>query len=126
MKEPIKPPLCFYIILILDFLYWRKVVNFVPPSLEVKPRDSIAAASFRDYAFYSNPIANYPDTVFYHNLKKDQKGWSKVALINKKRQLGIYVYYDATYLPNFIQWKFLEDGHYVTGLEPANCLVEVQ
>jgi len=69
-------------------------------------------------------MTNYPDTVFYHRLKKDQRGWSKAALINKRRQLGLCVYYDATYLPNFIQWKFLEEGHYVTGLEPANCLVE--
>ena len=55
----------------------------------------MAATNFRDYAFYSNPMTNYPDTVFYHRLKKDQRGWSKAALINKKRQLGLCIYYDA-------------------------------
>jgi len=119
-----KTPFMFLYHINIGYPLLEKGSQFCAPSLEVKPRDSIAAVSFRDYAFYSNPIVNYPDTVFYHNLKKDQKGWTKAALINKKRQLGLYVYYDATYLPNFIQWKFLEDGHYVTGLEPSNCLVE--
>jgi hypothetical protein len=51
-------------------------------------------------------------------------GWSRAAFMNSKKNLGIYIYYDTRYLPHFIQWKFLEMGNYVTGLEPSNCLVE--
>jgi hypothetical protein len=36
----------------------------------------------------------------------------------------VYVRYRLAELPRFIQWKMVGVGTYVTGLEPANCLVE--
>ena len=94
------------------------------PSLQVIPRNHHAEKEIDYFDQYSTPKVNYPDTVFYHQLKIDTTGWSRVALVNPARNLGISVYYDAGHLPHFIQWKFLEMGNYVTGLEPANCLVD--
>lgn len=94
------------------------------PSLQVIPRNHHAEKNIDYYNQYSAPKIDYPNTVFYHQLKTDATGWSRVALMNPERNLGISLYYDAHHLPHFIQWKFLEMGNYVTGLEPANCLVE--
>ena len=38
--------------------------------------------------------------------------------------LGVYLRYRQAELPRFTQWKMVCAGTYVTGLEPANCLVE--
>jgi len=94
------------------------------PSLQVIPRDKQAEKGMDRYNYYSAPEINYPDTVFYHQLKTDATGWSRAAFINSEKNLGIYIYYDSRYLPHFIQWKFLEMGNYVTGMEPSNCLLE--
>ena len=94
------------------------------PSLQVIPRDKQAEKDMDKYNYYSAPELNYPDTVFYHQLKTDATGWSRAALINSEKNLGTYIYYDSRYLPDFIQWKFLEMGNYVTGMEPSNCLLE--
>lgn len=101
-----------------------KGTKLVAESEKVKPRDKIAEEYFTDYDIYQEPTDNYPDVVFYHKLKTNNKGWSKVELINEKLKERIYLKYNAKNLNNFIQWKFTGKGDYVTGLEPANCLVE--
>ncbi|CEP67759.1 Protein of unknown function DUF4432 [Moorella glycerini] len=93
-------------------------------SREVKPRDEVAARGLASYRIYQGPTPGFPDTVFYHDLLPDAKGWCQAALVNRRVNLGVYVRYEHQNLPNFIQWKFTGEGDYVTGLEPANCLVE--
>ncbi|OPZ83792.1 MAG: hypothetical protein BWY76_02117 [bacterium ADurb.Bin429] len=48
----------------------------------------------------------------------------RVALLNPALGLGVGLRYHQKTLPRFIQWKQMGFGHYVLGLEPANCLVE--
>lgn len=119
-----KSPLMLLYHINIGYPLLDKETRLYIPSLQVIPRDKHAEKVIDKYDYYTAPALDYPDTVFYHQLKTDATGWSRVALVNSKRKLGIYVYYDAQYLPHFIQWKYLEMGNYVTGLEPSNCLVE--
>jgi hypothetical protein len=47
-----------------------------------------------------------------------------VRLENAGNGMKAYLKYDATTLPNFVQWKMCGASEYVLGLEPSNCGVE--
>jgi hypothetical protein len=72
------------------------------------------------YNDFSEPVHEGEQYVYKHALG-DLCGKTKAAIINKKLGYGLYVEFDKTQLPNFMQWKRLSKGDYVVGLEPANC-----
>ena len=72
------------------------------------------------YNDFSAPVFEGAQYVYKHELGGDG-GKTKAAIINKKLEYGLYVEFDKTQLPNFMQWKRLSKGDYVVGLEPANC-----
>ncbi|KLU40849.1 MAG: aldose 1-epimerase family protein [Limnochordia bacterium] len=98
--------------------------ELVADSLEVRPRDEIAAPEFGSYQLYKGPTPNYPDTVFYHKVRPKEDDMAEAVLLNRRLDLGLKVRWEPTHLPNFIQWKYTGEGTYAAGLEPANCLVE--
>ncbi|SMB90905.1 protein of unknown function [Thermanaeromonas toyohensis ToBE] len=98
--------------------------ELLAPSRRLEPRDEVAAKDLANYRTYQGPTPGFPDTVFYHDLEVDQEGWTQAALVNPRLNMGVYVRYEKKNLPNFIQWKFTNEGNYVAGLEPANCRVE--
>jgi hypothetical protein len=98
--------------------------ELVADSLEVRPRDAVAAQEFSTYQIYKGPTRGYPDTVFYHKLRPSCDGMTSAVLLNRRLDLGLAVRWDPRNLPNFIQWKYTAEGTYGAGLEPANCLVE--
>ncbi|NLX42061.1 MAG: aldose 1-epimerase family protein, partial [Chloroflexi bacterium] len=102
--------------------------QLVAPSATVTPRDPVAAAGMDNYATYEGPTEGYAEQCFYHEMVADADGWVTVMLANRAfdggRGLGLYLRYRQDTLPRFTQWKMVGQGDYVTGLEPANCLVE--
>lgn len=102
--------------------------ELIAPSRQVTPRDAVAAPGLETHNRYEAPIAGYAEQCFYHEMIADADGWVTVLLANRGydggRGLGAYVRYRQDTLPCFTQWKMVGQGEYVTGLEPANCLVE--
>jgi len=100
----------------------------VSPTEEVIPRDEEAKIGKEDYYKFTLPIHGFKEKVYYHKMKPDQKGNVCAAIINKKfnngEGLGVYVKYSIKELPYFIEWKMMNEGTYVVGMEPSNCLVE--
>jgi hypothetical protein len=94
----------------------------------VVPRDDVAAPGLDNHARFEAPIEGYEEQVFYHDMIADENGYVTVLLVNREfnngQGLGAYVRYRQEELPRFIQWKNVCAGTYVTGFEPANCLVE--
>ena len=82
---------------------------------------------FKQYDKFSFPIKDYDFQVFYHDIEPDADNYSNVALVNKSynngQGIGIRLRYNKDSLPYLIQWKYLAEGEYVCGLEPANSLV---
>jgi len=79
-----------------------------------------AANCPESYNDFTAPVHEGPQYVYKHDLG-DFGGKTKAAIINKKLEYGLFVEFDKTQLPNFMQWKRLSKGDYVVGLEPANC-----
>jgi len=102
--------------------------ELLAPSRDVRPRDEVAAPGLAVHNRYEAPIDGYEEQCFYHDMVADAEGNVTVMLVNRGygggQGLGVYLKYRRAELPLFTQWKMVCSGTYVTGLEPANCLVE--
>ncbi len=96
------------------------------PTLEVTPRDAVAARGLGEWNKLTGPQEGFQEQVYYHRLGQDSTGFTWVALVNRTlaQGLGVYVKYRPGQLSQFTQWKMLGQGTYVLGFEPANCRVE--
>jgi len=101
---------------------------YVINSRETKARDEDAQAGLDTWSQFPAPTPHQPEMCYYHDVATDADNRATVAFVNRGiaggRGLGIYISYDKTAMPYFTQWKMPAQGHYVTGLEPANCRVE--
>jgi hypothetical protein len=86
----------------------------------VRPRDARAEKGFATHTRFDEPDPGFPEQVFFHKPKVDGNGYSQAAIINRELDFGAYVRYRAAELPYFAQWKLMDAGGYVCGLEPAN------
>jgi hypothetical protein len=93
----------------------------VAPSRDVLPRDADAAAHLDRHTGFEAPADEFPEQVFLHDLKTDAEGRTLVGLLNHELGVGVTLRYRKADLPYFNQWKMNEKGHYVCGIEPANC-----
>ncbi len=101
----------------------RYLVN----SRESRPRDADAAPHFDTWGEFPGPTPDQVEWVYYHDLATAADGTTLVGFANPVQEggaMGLYLKYDKAALPFFGQWKMPAEGTYVTGLEPANCLVE--
>lgn len=97
-------------------------------SVDVKPRNEIAAAGIEDYNRFQPPTPGYEEQVFYHTPAADDEGFAQAALINRVfqngRGLGGYIKFRVEQLPRLVQWKMMGQTQYVCGLEPATNWVD--
>lgn len=94
------------------------------PSVETIPMDDNARIGMEEHLTIQVPRDDYCQQVFYHKLAADSEYRTFVAVINERLKLGVYIKYDIRQLPKLVQWKSMQPGDYVLGMEPANCLVE--
>jgi hypothetical protein len=70
------------------------------------------------------PVRDYQEKVFFHDLAADAQGRTFIALVNPDvgdgRPLAIVERFSVKELPRFTQWKMVRKGFYVLGLEPGN------
>lgn len=91
--------------------------------LETDVRDEVAAKGLAEEpcTVFGEPIVGYEEQVFYHRLKKDEKGWCHATMENPDRKVALTVSFDSANVPYLIHWKCRDAGNYVTGIEPSNC-----
>jgi hypothetical protein len=102
--------------------------RLVSATKSYQPRDSDAEEGKERYAQFQAPTAGYREKVYYHDLVPDADGYCVTALVNENHNggqgLGFYVKFRQDQLPVFTEWKMMDAGTYVVGMEPANCHVE--
>ena len=91
------------------------------PSRAVHPRDDAARSGVDDWDRFGPPEAEYPEQVFRHELAPDAP--VAVRLRNPRLGAALTISFHSGALPHLYQWKMLERGTYVLGIEPANCSV---
>jgi hypothetical protein len=105
--------------------------RLIAPTLSTTPRDADAVEGKEQFAQLAPPTAGYREKVYFHELARDAQGQVTTAIVNPEGDagdgagpgLGVYCTYRPEQLPYFIEWKMLDAGTYVVGMEPANCLV---
>lgn len=101
--------------------------RFLAPSIAVTPRDPDAAEGVGDWSRMQAPTPGYKAQVFFHQMRLNTDGSVTAALVNEGERLrdlkGVYVRYNPDELPCFTQWKMMDQGAYVLGMEPGNARV---
>jgi hypothetical protein len=105
--------------------------KLIAPTLTAMPRDADAEDGKERYALMQPPEAGFREKVYFHEFAHDAEGRVAAAIVNPDGDagdasgpgLGVYCRYDPAQLPRFIEWKMMDAGTYVVGMEPANCLV---
>jgi hypothetical protein len=95
----------------------------LPPCEDV-PRDEDAADGLARARMFEPPTDGYREKVYYRDPPASADGLVRAALVNRGADppLGVGVSFRKRELPRLIQWKMMGRGHYVCGIEPANCL----
>ena len=95
-------------------------------SVDMTPRDADSQAGAANWDCFEPPLKGRPHQLFYHQLRPDGDGRAHVVLTGlvNSRPIGIYISYTHAVLPWFANWKCMQAGNYVTGVEPANAWVE--
>ena len=77
-------------------------------------------------AIFSEPEKNFSDQLFYFDLNTKNNSLTKYALINRSinngNGLGISIQYSKDVLPNLLEWKKLDEAHYVVEIGPTNAM----
>lgn len=93
------------------------------PSKEVHPVDELSEESVAQWADFEPAVRNQRERVYFHDMAANSQGWVNVILVPQREQpqFGLRLSYDASTLPQFVQWKMTGENHFVLGLEPSNC-----
>jgi hypothetical protein len=112
----------------LGFPLVGSTARLILPEHTTQPRDDNAAAGLPECLSFSDPVADYAEQVFYHDLLAGADGRVEISLVNAAfnggQGLGLTLRYPKIQYPVFVEWKMMQAGTYVVGLEPSNCHVE--
>ena len=96
----------------------------VPPG-DVIGWDEVSRSAEADNGRFLPPTPGFPVQVFEHRLATNVGNWVRVGVVNEREPasagIGVVVEYDRRQLPRLWQWRMLNQGLYLTGIEPANC-----
>jgi hypothetical protein len=94
-------------------------------SASMKVMDGCPAGDKNEWNIIPEPVPEYQERVYYHDVLTDKDGNCIVGIVNNNfggnRKLALNMKYKKEQLPILVQWKYMHEGEYVTGLEPANC-----
>ena len=77
--------------------------------------DKEAENGIESYDVFQEPFSEYKEKVYYHEMKENKNKCVKCAVISDEAEapFGLYLTYNKMELPQFVQWKMLENQYYV-------------
>lgn len=92
--------------------------QFSSPELHVTPENDDARAATEPWSTITEPDAGSKSLVFRHHLPLEPR--TVVRVTNPETQVALEIDFDAITLPHLHQWKVMQPGQYVVGIEPSN------
>jgi len=89
-------------------------VLFATPSVPKDQKDA--------HLDFVAPQEAFVEQAFLHKMRRDPEGMVRLALVNRDtadHPWGILYEYDGAVFPHFFQWRYLDRGRYVIGIEPS-------
>lgn len=101
--------------------------RLILPAASVEPRDAEAQKDADQWHTFHAPVRNYAERAYFVTPTPRPDGTVTAALVQPHfgggRGLAVTLTWPAAALPKFIEWKMMAEGHYVVGMEPANCFI---
>lgn len=102
--------------------------QMITPTQTIAARDAEAEDNKKNWNRMDAPIHAYKEKCYYHDMKPGRNGEVVAALVNdgfkRGNGFGVYVKYNKSQLPRFVEWKQMGEQDYCVGFEPCNCGVE--
>lgn len=110
----------------IGFPLLSQTARLLLKSAQVTPRDADSRVGLTTWDRFAPPEVERPHQLFYHQLIPDTHGLAHVMLVGMQetQPLAVYLSYTHDVLPWLVNWKCMQAGDYVTGIEPANAWVE--
>lgn len=89
------------------------------PSASVVGASDLANAEMAQHSEFHAPEQGCVERCYFHAVKADEDGKAYVAVVNEELQLAVVFTYLPSQLPAFTEWKMLNEGEYVLGIEPG-------
>ena len=91
----------------------------------VKVKDDCPIEDADEWNRIIEPQRNYENRVYYHDVEPDIDGYCRIGVINNSildsKKLKLTMKYKKEQMPILTEWKRMDSGEYVIGLEPGNC-----
>jgi hypothetical protein len=84
-----------------------------------EPGSCVSASSSQDFWQLTGPRADFVEECYEHDMRADADGFVSAAVINQKREIGVFQRYPRAALPHHITWRQLGDVAYVVAMEPS-------
>jgi hypothetical protein len=94
-------------------------------SADIEPYDPNAEAHLGKVLRFSAPRPGFQGQDFLHTMVADSAGYALAAMVNPRLEggLGLYLRFRTNSLPYLNEWKMLDEGDYVVGIEPVNTKI---
>src|SRR5680860_525083 len=88
--------------------------KLILPKSVTAPKDEEAKKGIKNFNEFSEPVDNFNEQVFLHDIEADKEGNCSAALVNSEfnngEGIGISIKFNKNNLPNLIQWKQVSSG----------------
>ena len=84
-----------------------------------QPGSCVSEASSPDFWQLTAPRADFVEECYEHDMRAGADGFVSAAVINRKREIGVFQRYPRSALPHHITWRQLGDVAYVVAMEPS-------
>jgi hypothetical protein len=94
-------------------------------SRSVEPYDAAAAAALAEVRRFAAPDPAAVGLDYLHAMAADAQGYGRAAVVNRDLAggLGLSLRFSLATLPFLNEWKMLNEGDYVVGIEPVNTKI---
>lgn len=94
--------------------------RLIAASREILGADDTAKAEIDQYDRFHAPEKGAAERCYFHKPIAGADGFTQVAVVNDALELGVRFSFRPDQLPCMTEWKMLNEGEYVLGIEPGN------
>ena len=91
----------------------------VPSAKTTTDYTNVTAELMAGYRTLSNPMPDFTESCFEHELVAEPAGTVPVGIVNRGIGLGVYQVFDISQLPHHTVWRMMGEDTYAMALEPA-------
>ncbi len=108
----------------LGYPFLSPATQIYLPSVRVWERTPYAKQGLAGWSHADEPCESIEEMCFHHEMQQNGEGRVGYAAYNEELEIGYCIEYDGRELGWFTQWKCMQAGNYVMGLEPSNACLE--